>query len=106
MKFCDNCGNILIVREEENEKFLYCKKCDKKFPLGEEIVFETSLKKKKEINVFDSEESNFPTTTAFCPKCQSIQKAEWTVQQTRAADEPPTRFYRCKKCNKVWREYS
>ncbi|MEM4865380.1 MAG: hypothetical protein QXY09_02690 [Acidilobaceae archaeon] len=26
--------------------------------------------------------------------------------QTRAADEPPTRFYRCTKCGYTWREYA
>jgi len=26
--------------------------------------------------------------------------------QTRAADEPPTRFYRCTKCGHTWREYA
>jgi DNA-directed RNA polymerase subunit M len=105
MKFCESCGNILVVAKEKGGIFLFCKKCNKKFPLEEEVVFETNFKNQKEISVFDSEESDFPTTKILCPKCQTIEKAEWTLQQTRAADEPPTRFYRCKKCNWVWREY-
>ncbi|MBI2112883.1 transcription factor S, partial [Candidatus Woesearchaeota archaeon] len=27
-------------------------------------------------------------------------------QQTRGADEPETRFFRCTKCNYTWREYA
>ena len=26
--------------------------------------------------------------------------------QTRSADEPTTRFYRCQKCKFTWREYT
>lgn len=106
MKFCDSCGNILVVVTDDTGKFLFCKKCNIKLPLNEEVIFTTKPEKKKEIRVFDPEESNFPITKTFCPKCQNIEEAEWTTQQTRAADEPPTRFYRCKKCNWVWREYS
>jgi DNA-directed RNA polymerase subunit M len=27
------------------------------------------------------------------------------MRQTRAADEPTTRIYRCAKCSNTWREY-
>jgi DNA-directed RNA polymerase subunit M len=29
----------------------------------------------------------------------------WT-QQTRGADEPETRFFKCTKCSHTWREYA
>jgi DNA-directed RNA polymerase subunit M len=74
--------------------------------MEEEIVLTTNLGNGKDIVVFDSDESDFPTTTVLCPQCQTMEKAEWTMIQTRAADEPPTRFYRCKKCKWVWRDYS
>ena len=106
MKFCETCGSILIVKNDENGRFLFCKKCNTKSPLEGEVGFVTDFNKKKDIIVIDSEESVFPTTKVLCPKCQTMEEAEWTMIQTRAADEPPTRFYRCKKCNLVWREYS
>ena len=106
MKFCEKCGNVLIIATEEYEKFLFCKKCNVKYPLNEDVVFSTSFDEKKDIFVIESDESEFPTTTILCPQCQTMEEAEWAMQQTRAGDEPPTRFYRCKKCKWVWRDYS
>lgn len=40
-----------------------------------------------------------------CPKCSHDEAFFWMLQ-TRAADEPPTRFYRCAKCGHTWREYA
>ncbi|MEM2705477.1 MAG: transcription factor S, partial [Thermoplasmata archaeon] len=39
-----------------------------------------------------------------CPKCGN-RGAYWMLKQTRAADEPETRFYICTKCGYRWREY-
>jgi len=30
---------------------------------------------------------------------------EWWMEQTRASDEPPTRFYECTECGNVHKEY-
>ena len=38
-----------------------------------------------------------PRTKAECPKC-GHNEAAYVVRQTRAADEPSTRIYRCDKC--------
>lgn len=40
----------------------------------------------------------------LCSKCGNDEVYFWMLQ-TRAADEPPTRFYKCTRCGKVWREY-
>lgn len=45
-----------------------------------------------------------PTTHVICPNC-GADRAYWWMRQTRSADEPSTRFYKCVKCGKVWREY-
>ncbi|MEM2262418.1 MAG: zinc ribbon domain-containing protein, partial [Ignisphaera sp.] len=39
-----------------------------------------------------------------CPKCEYNEIYAWQIQ-TRAADEPPTTFYKCAKCGYTWREY-
>ena len=40
-----------------------------------------------------------------CPSCHQIAKfIQWQVQ-TRSADEAPTTFYKCSKCNHTWRDY-
>ena len=45
-----------------------------------------------------------PKTKTDCPKC-GHGEAFWVMRQTRAADEPTTRIYRCAKCSHTWREY-
>ncbi|EFD93116.1 MAG: Transcription factor TFIIS [Candidatus Parvarchaeum acidophilus ARMAN-5] len=40
-----------------------------------------------------------------CPKCKEKKIVSW-MEQTRASDEPPTRFYKCVNCGYTWREYS
>lgn len=45
-----------------------------------------------------------PKVKVTCPRCGNNEAYFW-VQQTRAADEPPTRFYRCTRCGYTWREY-
>mgnify|MGYP006270001295 CR=1 FL=1 len=108
MKFCEKCGNILRVKRENGKNFLYCKPCDIRIELNEEITIATSGEtEEKEIIVIEEDEKNvFPVTNIMCPKCETMREAFWTMQQTRGADEPPTRFYQCKTCNYRWREYS
>ena len=40
-----------------------------------------------------------------CEKCHNQEGGWWTFQ-TRSADEPETKFYRCTKCNHTWRDYT
>jgi len=47
-----------------------------------------------------------PTATDIvCDDCGN-EEAWYTIKQTGAADEPPTRFFKCKACGHRWREYS
>lgn len=56
-----------------------------------------------------SEEANFegkPTAKdVICDEC-GHEEAWYTIKQTGAADEPPTRFFKCKECGHRWRGYS
>jgi len=45
-----------------------------------------------------------PKTKVECPKCGFAEAYYWEMQ-TRAGDEPATRFFKCAKCGYVWREY-
>ena len=40
-----------------------------------------------------------------CPKC-GHSPVYYTAIQSRAADEPPVRIYKCPNCGYSWREYS
>lgn len=44
-----------------------------------------------------------PTTSVRCPQC-GHDRAAYQLQQTRAADEAPTRLYTCIGCSHRWRE--
>ena len=45
------------------------------------------------------------TVKIDCEKCHNTEGVWWTFQ-TRSADEPETKFYRCTKCNHTWRDYT
>ena len=52
----------------------------------------------------EGEETN-PTVKIDCEKCGHDEAVAWMFQ-TRSADEPTTRFYRCIKCKYTWRDYT
>ena len=91
-----------------SEVILVCRRCGKKKP-SKEKKFKmkvSSEKVKSKIIVLDKKKKIdvLPKTDIDCPKCEN-KEAFWWMQQMRAADEAPTRFYRCTKCDHVWREY-
>ena len=57
---------------------------------------------KDDMNIVKGLES---TIKIDCEKCHNQEGVWWTFQ-TRSADEPETKFYRCIKCNHTWRDYT
>ena len=88
---CPNCGYI-----------------DTPSTTGHHVVLRQRIhhNEKERIVVVDTSTSNIGSTItrALCPKCGNDQAYVWVIQ-TRRADEPPTRFFRCTKCGYTWREY-
>ncbi len=83
---CRKCGHEMDIKQEEKKSII-------------------EKGKKKELIVVKKDEMNLPIDkNAQCPKCGNIG-AYWETAQTRAADEPETRFYICTKCGYRWREY-
>ncbi|MBT4540460.1 transcription factor S [Candidatus Woesearchaeota archaeon] len=103
--FCPKCGSILIPKNDGNKKILHCKCGYTNSEDIKDMKFTEVVKKKKEIEVVDKEIETNPLTEAECPKCHNKKARYWT-QQTRAGDEPETKFYKCEKCKHVWRDYS
>jgi len=99
--FCPKCGSILVPRKEDIKKMIICSCGYKTTQIGEATVTETVPKKGKEVEV---ELQTLPKTTAECPKCGHKTAYFWLVQ-TRAGDEPETKFLRCEKCEHTWRDY-
>lgn len=59
-------------------------------------------------DVIESEENadeGKPTAEVECDACGN-DTAWYTIKQTGAADEPPTRFFKCTECGHRWRSYN
>ncbi|MBI2543579.1 MAG: transcription factor S [Candidatus Aenigmarchaeota archaeon] len=108
MKFCEKCGNLLVVEKKRKNTYLVCRKCKRVYKSpGEKLrISEIMHDDKKKIVVMSEKDqfSELPKTKIICPKCDHME-AYWWMQQTRSADEPPTTFYRCTKCSYSWRSY-
>ena len=112
VRFCPRCGTLLRPRRVGGELQLYCVKCGyheiAKSIEPYSVKAEVRRNPKDKILVLES--SQQPATAQIvkgisCPKCGNGEAYFWMIQ-TRAADEPPTRFYRCTKCGHTWREYA
>jgi DNA-directed RNA polymerase subunit M len=108
MQFCKKCGSLMLPKKEEEGVFLVCTSCGNavKAEGTEEYKLPKKVEKKaEEIMVVEGEvKPALPTAQVRCPKC-GHSVAYWWMRQTRAGDEPATRFYRCTKCAHTWREY-
>jgi DNA-directed RNA polymerase subunit M len=108
LEFCPKCNCVLL--EDRKKKVLVCRKCKFEKPLagcGGQRFVETLTNKPAELIVKDgdkSKDNTLPKTKAECKKCGNREAYYW-MMQTRSADEPSTRFYRCTKCDTTWREY-
>lgn len=105
--FCPKCGSILRPKDKAGKKVLYCscgfvKNSDTESNSTAAITEKVSAGKK--IEVLEQVETH-PKIKIACEKCGNNAAYYWT-QQTRGADEPETRFFKCTKCNHTWREYA
>ena len=105
MQFCPKCGAILIPKKEGSKKLVLCSCGYKSTEFEEAKVSEQVKKKEKEVEVIEEEKEIYPITEAECSKCHNREAYYWEVQ-TRAADEPPTKFLKCTKCKHIWRDYN
>ena len=102
--FCPECSGILRPKNKGNKKILYCACGYTKDPEGESLVIKEEVEAVKEMEVVNEMEL-LPKIRTTCGKCENDAAYFWT-QQTRSADEPETRFFKCTKCSHTWREYS
>jgi DNA-directed RNA polymerase subunit M len=101
MKFCPKCNSLLIPTKEG----LICTNCGyKEASVAIELKEEIKKKKPSITQADGAVEDTRPTLKVDCPKC-GHNEAYWYSQQTRAADEPETQFFICKKCGYRWRKY-
>ncbi|SFR55057.1 transcription factor S [Halogeometricum limi] len=107
MQFCEECGSMMHNQDGE----MVCASCGatqtQDSDLAEQYV---STEAQDDSDVIETEEgADFegkPTATdVTCDDC-GHGEAWYTIKQTGAADEPPTRFFKCKECGKRWRGYN
>jgi DNA-directed RNA polymerase subunit M len=115
MEFCkdEECGGLLVSEKVEGESVMKCRDCgdihdvDGSYRVTEEK--EEDPMDRLNINDDMNEESTRPTTNKECPSCsdnsEDEKEHEWWMEQTRSSDEPPTRFYKCRECGNVHKEY-
>ena len=105
MKFCPKCE----VKLKKSISGLQCSKCG--YTEGEKIKLVKKITKEEEpdfsLLAFEGSEGEeqYSSIKIDCAKCGHDQ-AVWWMFQTRSADEPTTRFYRCQKCKYTWRDYT
>lgn len=103
--FCPKCGSLLRPKDKAGKKILYCACGFTKSPAGEvSAELRESVQGTRRIEVVENVET-MPKIKSSCEKCGNKIAYYWT-RQTRGADEPETRFFRCTKCSHTWREYS
>ncbi|MCJ2532239.1 MAG: transcription factor S [Thermoplasmata archaeon] len=104
--FCPNCGSLMYPHGDK----LVCHKEGCGFERGmtaKDSVMSrvlTEAREPPEPLVLDEVAGALPRTRIECPKCGNFE-AMWYMRQTRSADEPETRIYRCTGCSHTWREY-
>jgi transcription factor S len=103
MMFCPKCSSLMKYDKEKKMNVCGCGYTDKSKEFG--IISEKLVSKNiPDIVVQDKKIETLPLTDVTCPKCNH-KKAYWWTKQTRASDEPETQFFKCEKCEHVWRDY-
>jgi len=107
MQFCEDCGSMM----KADGDVMVCTDCGAEQPRDDEAEAAfVSTEEQSDDDVIETEEgADFegkPTADdEVCDECGHTE-AWYTIKQTGAADEPPTRFFKCKECGNRWREYN
>ena len=103
MLFCPKCKSIMMPRQEKGRTVLACS-CGYRGDGAPVKLSESGKKEERDIVAVEKEVEVHPKTEAECSKCGNQEAYTWEVQ-TRAGDEPPTKFFKCTKCGHTWRDY-
>ena len=105
--FCPKCKGLLMPKKVGGKIVIQCSSCGYIEKKHEEMKLKEEVAKVKgaKLEIVREEKEAYPLTDAECPKCGHRRAYFWEVQ-TRASDEPATKFLKCEKCKHVWRDYS
>ncbi|MBW6519188.1 MAG: transcription factor S [ANME-2 cluster archaeon] len=102
MEFCPQCKSMMTPSGSK----MKCRKCSfEKDKTKRASVVEKKVFKEREVTVIEGNEAaGLPTSKVVCEECGN-DTAYWWLRQLRSADESETRFFRCTRCGRTWREY-
>lgn len=114
LQFCPACGNLLSIQEHNAMDFNHimkfkCQVCPYMYNIEESIYLRSYPQKKKIEEVLGGKAAWAACQKTIyeggCEKCGN-KETYFRMQQTRSADEPSTRFYRCtnQRCCHNWKE--
>lgn len=109
MKFCPKDGAVMQIKKVNGKTAWVCPVCGYTEQIREtsQTTQRLSIKRKERmIEIDPNQQANLPKIKITCPKCGKEVEAYYWMEQTRAGDEPMTRFYKCTVCGYVWREYA
>lgn len=98
---------MIPKKQEKSKDIIYSCNCgyNEKLDENKNIKVIEKIDNKKEITAIEKDIEIYPITNEVeCPKCGNNTAYYWEVQ-TRASDEPATKFYKCEKCKYIWRDY-
>lgn len=107
MQFCDDCGSMMVAQDGA----MVCTGCGASADRDEDRAAQfVSTEEQSEDDVIEADmeadlEGKPTATDVTCENC-GHGEAWYNIRQTASADEPPTRFFRCKECKNTWREYN
>lgn len=100
MEFCPKCKSMMMP----SGSMMKCRKCGFEKEKTKRIIEKKEFKE-REVTVLEGDEAaGLPTIKVKCEECGN-KIAYWWLRQLRSADESETRFFRCTKCGRTWREY-
>ncbi len=105
--FCPKCGSILIPKKEGDKAVFVCSCGYKSQDKSSGHLKDTVKKKTNRMEIVERRHDldALPSMIVECPKCGHKKAKYWTMQ-TRAGDEPETKFLKCEKCGHTWRDYN
>ena len=104
--FCKSCSSLLVPEPDEKGKVKFvCRKCGQASRNKDLKIIDSASKKSKIFFIDDKAKNDEETIRQKCPKCGKMKAIFWIIQ-TRAADEPPTKFFKCVACEHTWRDYN
>lgn len=102
--FCKECGSILMPKKVDGVTVMACT-CGYSEDTSGNPFKEKVESKSDDVAIAESDTETLPITDEECSKCGHDKAYYWLVQ-TRAGDEPETKFLKCTKCKHTWRDYS